>query len=429
MTASVTHTPKAGELLTGEEYEAADHHVVAITPADIGASADDHDHAADYSALAHEHDADYDATGTAAGAVTTHEAAVDPHAGYRLESADHTHATTGLQGGTVAHSALTGLTTGDPHTQYRLESEDHTHATTGAQGGTVAHSALTGLTAGDPHTQYLLEADANWVDLTDGGATTLHSHAGGSGAPTDVDYLVGTANGTLSNEIVVGTTPGGELGGTWASPTVDATHSGSTHAATQAAAEATASSALGVHAAAADPHTGYRLESADHTHASTGLQAGQIAFSALTGYPAITSASAFATATTTVSAATYADITGASISLVAGTWLVFGQVTIGLANAIIQAFVAITHNDNTVISEVAASRPASGTASLISPFTVSVVGIVSPGSTTTYKLRGARGLTTHTGSWTAMDGNGVNTTNHASNNTDKSTGIFAIRIA
>ena len=44
---------------------------------------------------------------------------------------------------------------------------------------------------------------------------------GGGGAPTDADYLVGTANGTLSAEIVVGTTPGGSLGGTWASPTID----------------------------------------------------------------------------------------------------------------------------------------------------------------------------------------------------------------
>jgi hypothetical protein len=52
-----------------------------------------------------------------------------------------------------------------------------------------------------------------------------------SGAPTTADYLVGTAQGGLSAEIVVGTTPGGELGGTWASPTVDATHSGSTHSA------------------------------------------------------------------------------------------------------------------------------------------------------------------------------------------------------
>lgn len=84
----------------------------------------------------------------------------------------------------------------------------------------------------------------------------------GGSAPDAADYLVGTANGDLSAEIVVGTTPGGELGGTWGSPTVDASHSGSTHAAVQAAAEATAASALSSHVGAADPHTGYRLESA-----------------------------------------------------------------------------------------------------------------------------------------------------------------------
>jgi hypothetical protein len=127
---------------------------------------------------------------------------------------------------------------------------------------------------------------------------TLHYHTGsawaelgggtGTGAPDDVDYLVGTADAGLSNEIVVGTSPGGELGGTWASPTVDASHSGSTHAATQAAAEATAAAAntadIATHAGLADPHTGYRLESADHSHASTGAQAGQLDHgSALTG--------------------------------------------------------------------------------------------------------------------------------------------------
>lgn len=57
----------------------------------------------------------------------------------------------------------------------------------------------------------------------------LDEVAGGGGAPTNADYLVGTANASLSAEIVVGTTPGGELGGTWGSPTVDATHSGSAH--------------------------------------------------------------------------------------------------------------------------------------------------------------------------------------------------------
>lgn len=139
-------------------------------------------------------------------------------------------------------------------------------------------------------------------------------------------------------------------------------------------------------------------------------------------------AQAFATAETTISAATYADISGCSVSLTPGTWLIQGQVTGRAANAIIQMFVAITDSGNTVVSEVAGSRPASGTASLNSPVTVNVVGIVTITTTTTYKLRGARGLTTHTGSWVAMDGNGVNTTNHATNNTDKGSGIFAIRV-
>jgi hypothetical protein len=72
------------------------------------------------------------------------------------------------------------------------------------------------------------------VDTTHSGS----SHA--SRAPATSDYLVGTADAGLSGEIVVGTTPGGELGGTWASPTVDSSHSGSTHAATAASAVTTA---------------------------------------------------------------------------------------------------------------------------------------------------------------------------------------------
>lgn len=90
----------------------------------------------------------------------------------------------------------------------------------------------------------------------------------GGGGVTDANYLVGTAHAGLSTEIVVGATPGGELGGTWGSPTVDATHSGSTHAAAQAAAEATAAGALSTHAGAADPHAVYQLESAMPASAS-----------------------------------------------------------------------------------------------------------------------------------------------------------------
>lgn len=72
------------------------------------------------------------------------------------------------------------------------------------------------------------KADGLMYQKDDAGTETAMS-AGAAGAPTTADYLVGTANGGLSAEIVVGTTPGGELGGTWASPTVDATHSGSAH--------------------------------------------------------------------------------------------------------------------------------------------------------------------------------------------------------
>ena len=54
-------------------------------------------------------------------------------------------------------------------------------------------------------------------------------------------------------------TPGGELGGTYATPTVDATHSGSSHASIQAAAEATAAADvdadIDTHEGLADPHT------------------------------------------------------------------------------------------------------------------------------------------------------------------------------
>lgn len=92
----------------------------------------------------------------------------------------------------------------------------------------------------------------------------LNASLGGA-APSGADFLVGTANGGLSAEIVVGTTPGGELGGTWGSPTVDATHSGTSHA-----------GVIATHEGLADPHTVYRLESADHSHESTGLQGGQI---------------------------------------------------------------------------------------------------------------------------------------------------------
>jgi hypothetical protein len=197
------------------------------------------------------------------------------------------------------------------------------------------------------------------------------------------------------------------------------------------------------HAGAADPHTGYQKES------EKSAASGYASLSASTKVPiaelptgtssttvslgdhvhSLTTASAYTTAETTISAATYADITGASVSLAAGTWLVMAKVNgASQTTTVAVMMVALTHSDNTVISETSQHLVA-GTATVRTWGNATLVAIVSPGSTTTYKLRGARGTTTQTGNWIASDGNGVNTANNVSNNTDKGTGIWAVRIA
>lgn len=89
--------------------------------------------------------------------------------------------------------------------------------------GVPTHKAAEG-------TLYWDETDNQFYVNNDGAVSwTSVGGAAGGGAPANADYLVGTAHGDLSAEIVVGTTPGGELGNTWASPTVDGTHSGSAH--------------------------------------------------------------------------------------------------------------------------------------------------------------------------------------------------------
>jgi hypothetical protein len=143
--------------------------------------------------------------------------------------------------------------------------------------------------------------------------------AGGSGAPTTVDYLVGTASGALSAEIVVGTTPGGELGGTWASPTVDATHSGSTHAATQAAAEATAATALSSHVAdttSAHSATGVDITDAGSYYTSTTVEGAlqEIGAGGIGGGGGGSAITAKDEGTTLTTAATSFDFVGAGVT-------------------------------------------------------------------------------------------------------------------
>jgi hypothetical protein len=143
----------------------------------------------------------------------------------------------------------------------------------------------------------------------------------------------------------------------------------------------------------------------------------------------LTTAQAFATAETTLSATTYADITGASISLAAGTWMIFATINGSSQTTTVAVMIAaITDSSNTLIAE-GAQHIVAGTATVRTWGNVTLSAIVTPASTTTYKLRGAKGQTTQTGNWIASDGTGQGTANNVSNNSDKSTSIRAIRIA
>lgn len=75
---------------------------------------------------------------------------------------------------------------------------------TSGSSGVTDHGALTGLTD-DDHSQYLLATQAtdrstfttNWADLTDGGVTSLHSHAG-SGSTDPGFYGIVWSDGTVT---------------------------------------------------------------------------------------------------------------------------------------------------------------------------------------------------------------------------------------
>ena len=145
-----------------------------------------------------------------------HVAAVDPHTGYRLESADHSHQSTGAQAGQLDHGlALTGLTD-DDHTQYLLAagtralSADWDAGSFEIRAQTFESDVITGTAPlviasttkvtnlnadflDDQSGAYYLDSanftGANWTDLTDAGATTLHKHDhGGMDGLTDDDH-------------------------------------------------------------------------------------------------------------------------------------------------------------------------------------------------------------------------------------------------
>jgi hypothetical protein len=144
---------------------------------------------------------------------------------------------------------------------------------------------------------------------------------------------------------------------------------------------------------------------------------------------ALTSSQSFATATTSISAATYADVTGPSVVCAAGTWLLLATIVASVITTTAGIVVAaITDSANAVICEAAQSMGI-GTASVAQNGTIHLAAVVTIGSQTTYKLRAARGTTTYTSTVVIMDGASLNTANNTTDNSDKGTVLIAIRLA
>lgn len=200
--------------------------------------------------------------------LTTHAGAADPHSGY-LTPAEHTSGLSGHHTSFVQadHDGLPNPhhSNANDHTAaHAIDSANHTGVLADAQiPATIARDSelpdLAGhVAAADPHTGYQRE--------TEKGAASGYASLGADTLVPQDQLGTGAQDGTkfLRDD------------GTWQA-------AGGAHPdlATHDALGLATDSELTTHAGAADPHTGYRLESADHTHQSAGAQAGTLAEAAL----------------------------------------------------------------------------------------------------------------------------------------------------
>ena len=138
---------------------------------------------------------------------------------------------------THAHADITGQAVDDHHAKYT-----DAEAVVQADAQIATHTA----NASAHHAKYTdAEATTQAQDVLTGHNIT-YDHT--SWAPEGVPYLVAHAGpwAGVSAAVYAGAAPGGELGGTWDAPTVDATHSGSAHHTKYTDGEADARIALAV---------------------------------------------------------------------------------------------------------------------------------------------------------------------------------------
>lgn len=145
--------------------------------------------------------------------VIEHEAATDPHTGYRLESADHTHQSTGAQAGKIDHGAALDGLADDDHTQYLKA--DGTRALAGALslGGQVFSNGFEALLSLIMHNKLVpIETASGWT------ATNV-----GTGGSAQAPYGLYLYTGTTANSSALLYLPSGQF-------SQNANQGGNTHA-------------------------------------------------------------------------------------------------------------------------------------------------------------------------------------------------------
>lgn len=211
-----------------------------------------------------------------------HLAAADPHPGYRLESADHNHQSTGLQGGQLDHGlALVGLGD-DDHTQYHTDGRALTWLGTrstadlpeganlyftneraqDAVGAILSDSATIDFTyddVGNTISAIIIDDSVSNAKLANMAQATIKGRAAGSGLgdPTDLSaaQVAAIINSSLDHGALTGLGDNDHPQYLLITDIDDVPVNGVTNA-------PISSNWAFDHVAAADPHPGYLLESA-----------------------------------------------------------------------------------------------------------------------------------------------------------------------
>ena len=144
-----------------------------------------------------DHDHDGSPTQQLLAANTHGSASADTHHAQSHGNGDHT---TAFTDDTTVNNHIAD--TGDAHDASAISILDAANDFTATDvEGALAElqsDAEAHIAAADPHTGYVKENDANYIDLTDGGATTLHTHAGGA-ATFDYGKSLAMASGSFIN--------------------------------------------------------------------------------------------------------------------------------------------------------------------------------------------------------------------------------------